>query len=284
MSLLGISAGGPLAIRYVAKHARRVSRLVLYGTTAHGEAITRDEVKQSMLSLVRAHWGMGSKALADLFVPDVSDDPEVIERMAKRQREGATAEVAARLLEWQYTLDERDLLPAMTTATLVVHRRQERAIPSRLGRELASMIPGARLVLLEGRNHVPVNAEEIEEMVAPIEQFLTEGEQAETAEVVASATEAAVQTILFTDLESSTALTQRLGDEGAQALLRSHNDAVRAALKAHDGREVKHTGGWDHGQLPLGGERGAGGAGDATRPRGRRGASAHRAERRRAHR
>jgi len=50
------------------------------------------------------------------------------------------------------------------------------------------------------------------------------------------------QTILFTDLEASTALTQRLGDEGAQDLLREHNRAVRKALDGHGGREVKHTG------------------------------------------
>ena len=74
-----------------------------------------------------------------------------------------------------------------------------------------------------------VNAEEIEEMVAPIEQFLTEGEQAETAEVVASATEAAGQTILFTALESSTALTQPLCDERPPALPPGHNAAVPPA-------------------------------------------------------
>jgi adenylate cyclase len=50
------------------------------------------------------------------------------------------------------------------------------------------------------------------------------------------------RTLLFTDLESSTALTQSLGDAKAQEVLRGHNDAVRAALEAHDGEEVKHTG------------------------------------------
>jgi adenylate cyclase len=48
--------------------------------------------------------------------------------------------------------------------------------------------------------------------------------------------------VLFTDLESSTAVTQRLGDERAQELLRSHNRAVREALSSNSGREVKHTG------------------------------------------
>ena len=47
---------------------------------------------------------------------------------------------------------------------------------------------------------------------------------------------------LFTDLESSTALTQALGDEAAQELLGQHNEIVRAAVTSRGGREVKHTG------------------------------------------
>jgi class 3 adenylate cyclase len=145
-------------------------------------------------------------------------------------------------MEWQYTLDERELLPHLKLPTLVIHRRGERATPSRLGRELASMIPGARLILLEGRNHVPVNAQEVEEMVAPMEAFLAEGEEPERATGVAASATGAPLTILFTDIEGSTAATQRLGDAGAQELLHTHNASVREALAEHGGSEVKHTG------------------------------------------
>ena len=51
-----------------------------------------------------------------------------------------------------------------------------------------------------------------------------------------------IRIILFTDLESSTALTQAGSDAEAQEVLHGHNDAVRAALEAHGGEEVKHTG------------------------------------------
>lgn len=50
------------------------------------------------------------------------------------------------------------------------------------------------------------------------------------------------RTILFTDLEGSTALTNELGDLKAMELLRTHNTIVREKLKGHGGREVKHTG------------------------------------------
>jgi class 3 adenylate cyclase len=54
--------------------------------------------------------------------------------------------------------------------------------------------------------------------------------------------EAGLRTILFTDLASSTALTQRLGDTTAQELVRAHDSIVREALAGHRGTEVKHTG------------------------------------------
>lgn len=54
--------------------------------------------------------------------------------------------------------------------------------------------------------------------------------------------DSAFRTILFTDIEGSTRLTQKLGDDAAMAFVRSHNDIVRAALRGHDGSEVKHTG------------------------------------------
>lgn len=48
--------------------------------------------------------------------------------------------------------------------------------------------------------------------------------------------------MMFTDIQGSTELTQRLGDEKAQELVRSHNSIVRAALREHRGIEHKHTG------------------------------------------
>ena len=52
----------------------------------------------------------------------------------------------------------------------------------------------------------------------------------------------AFRAILFTDLEGSTAITSKLGDDEAVEQLRTHNAIVREQLKRHNGREVKHTG------------------------------------------
>lgn len=152
-ALLGISWGGPIAVAYTARHPRRVSHLILYGTFARGAAITTDEVKASLISLVRAHWGFGSKALADIFMPGA--DAAGSELFARYQRECATPEIAAKILDLVYKTDVVHLLPSLRVPTLVLHRQRERAMPFRVGRELASLIPNAHFVPLEGRDHLP---------------------------------------------------------------------------------------------------------------------------------
>jgi adenylate cyclase len=49
-------------------------------------------------------------------------------------------------------------------------------------------------------------------------------------------------TVMFTDIVGSTAMTQTLGDAGAQKVVRVHNRIVRDALSKCKGREIKHTG------------------------------------------
>ena len=49
-------------------------------------------------------------------------------------------------------------------------------------------------------------------------------------------------TIMFTDVEGSSDLVRELGDEGARAILRSHDDVVREAIQTHEGTEVERAG------------------------------------------
>ncbi len=153
--VLAYSHGGPIAIAYAAAHPDRVERMVLYGAYAHGEAITAPAVRASLVGLVRAHWGVGSQALATLFIPGHADDPDALEQLHRFQRAAASPERAGALLESVFEADVRAQVGAVRAKTLVVHRRHDHAIPARLGRELAASIPGAELVLLEGDVHLP---------------------------------------------------------------------------------------------------------------------------------
>jgi pimeloyl-ACP methyl ester carboxylesterase/DNA-binding CsgD family transcriptional regulator len=151
--LLGGSSGGATAAAVAARHPERVEALALYGTFEHGGAVTSSAFARSLVSLVRAHWGAGSRLLADVFVP--GGDREEARRFARFQREAASAEVAAALLDFVYRLDVRALLPRIAVPTLVVHRRNDRAIPYECGRAVAASIRSARLVPLGGREHFP---------------------------------------------------------------------------------------------------------------------------------
>ena len=153
MTLLGASGGGAAAIAFAARQPERVEQLLLYGTFADGSEIATNEVRQAILGAVRAHWGLGSRMLADIFLGDA--DSEAQERFARFQREAATGETAAALLERIYRLDVRGELERLRVPTQVVHRRDDRAIPYRLGRELAAALPDATFVPLAGCAHFP---------------------------------------------------------------------------------------------------------------------------------
>jgi pimeloyl-ACP methyl ester carboxylesterase len=61
-----------VAAAFAAAHPSRVSHLVLYGAFAHGEEIAPASARQAMLDAVAGHWGLGSRLLADVFVPGAS--------------------------------------------------------------------------------------------------------------------------------------------------------------------------------------------------------------------
>lgn len=153
VNLLGASGGGAAAIAFAARHPERVERLLLYGTFADGSEITTKAVQDALVGSVRAHWGLGSRVLADVFLGEAGSAAQ--ERFARFQREAATAPTAAALLELIYRLDVRAELERVRAPALVVHRRDDRAIPSRLGRELAAALPDAAFVPLLGSAHFP---------------------------------------------------------------------------------------------------------------------------------
>jgi DNA-binding CsgD family transcriptional regulator len=53
----------------------------------------------------------------------------------------------------------RSLLSAVQVPTIVIHARGDARIPIEQGRLLATEIPGARFVTLEGRNHILIEEE-----------------------------------------------------------------------------------------------------------------------------
>jgi pimeloyl-ACP methyl ester carboxylesterase/DNA-binding CsgD family transcriptional regulator len=152
-SLLGFSYGGCIALAMAARRPELVRRMVLVGAYADGSAITSPALAQALVATVRAHWGVGSRALADVWVPGTNEATRAA--FATLQRASASAEEAAHALEDVYRTDVRRDAALVRAPTLVLHRRGDRAIRAELGRDLAALVPGARLTLLPGDLHPP---------------------------------------------------------------------------------------------------------------------------------
>ncbi|HEU4758812.1 MAG TPA: adenylate/guanylate cyclase domain-containing protein [Dehalococcoidia bacterium] len=232
-ALLGAVNSGPTAVAYAARHPQRVSHLILWCTLAR--FLDLPPAVQALAELVDKDWVLYTEALAHHALG--WSEADMARRFAAFVRECATPQTVQVVAEALRETDVTDLLPRVSSPTLVLHRRQ---IPFPLvdsARGLASGIPNARLVLLEGTNAMLwVDAEPV---LAAIDEFLGEAEDAAPAEPAALG---GFRTVLFTDVEGSTPLTQRLGDARARDVLREHERVTRECLREHGGSEVKTMG------------------------------------------
>lgn len=164
-TLLGISQGGAAAIQYAVTHPEDVSHLILYGVYAQGKAVRGDpEGEQrfrAIIALTRLGWGQDNPVYRQLFtsrfIPGASE--EQIRWFNELCRRTTRPEIAARIMESRMDIDVVDLLPRVTVPTLVLHARDEEAVPLSQGRLIASSIPGAKFVELESRNHILLEGE-----------------------------------------------------------------------------------------------------------------------------
>ena len=150
--LFGASQAGQLAATIAARYPDRVEAMVVYGMCANGADLAPAEVRESVVALVRAHWGLGLKALAGAFVTNLT--AQDMAAFTQFQRSTASAAVAARMLEVYYGTDIRALLPAVRARTAVLHREADQGTRFELGREVAALIPGATLIPLPGSSHL----------------------------------------------------------------------------------------------------------------------------------
>ncbi|MGQ0578287.1 MAG: alpha/beta fold hydrolase [Betaproteobacteria bacterium] len=165
-ALLGISQGCALAIAYAARHAERVSHLILYGGFALGRnrrvqsAAEKDEYA-AMLTLMRLGWGKENPAFRQLFTSQFMPGAtkEQADWFNELQRISVSPEVAVRFLEAVGETDVTALLAQVRVPTLVMHARDDARVPFEAGRRMAAGIPGAQFVTLQGRNHLFLDTE-----------------------------------------------------------------------------------------------------------------------------
>ena len=88
-----------------------------------------------------------------------------------------TASPETAVMFWRALNDTEvsDLAREITVPTLVLHCREDAIVPFEEGRRMAAMIPDARFVALEGRNHLILEHEPAcQRFLAEVEGFLTQ--------------------------------------------------------------------------------------------------------------
>ena len=235
-ALMGPLHSGPAAITYAALHPERVSHLILWCTYARGADYAAAPQVQAIRVLMEQDWDVYTETVAHVgFGWSAGEDAR---QFAGFIRGSVWRQTVQEFRDAIDGYDVTDLLSRVKSPTLVLHRREFQLPGVNVARRLTARIPEARLVLLNGASAAPF-LEDAEAVLKAMSDFL--GMEMEPARDADDRGQAPV-TILFTDIEGSTALTQRFGDARAQEVLRVHNDIAREALRTHGGSEIKHTG------------------------------------------
>jgi pimeloyl-ACP methyl ester carboxylesterase len=158
-SILGGCQGAAVGIAYAVRHPERVTRLIINGTFANGWPAPgpgAQEHLEAMLTLIRSGWGRDNPAFRQLwttlFRPDA--DSEEAFWLNELQRISSSPENAARMIAEFPNIKILDMLPKISCPTLVLHSRDDGAVPVQEGKLIAARIRGARFVELLSRSHM----------------------------------------------------------------------------------------------------------------------------------
>jgi class 3 adenylate cyclase len=237
----GLSDGGPVAMMFAATRPERTRALILCATYSFHpggwDAIDRDPAELRARYLpelgedytpsieqlarwleaaraVRSGWGSG--AASSISAPSVRS----IRQLGMLERMSASPGMARASFEAAFRTDVRPILPTLTAPTLVIHAREDPAVPVQCGRYLADHIPGARYLEVDGVDHAP---------------FLTEP-------AAPSQSHRALRTVLFTDIVASTQHAAATGDERWRAVLHRFGEITADLTNRFGGTVVKSTG------------------------------------------
>jgi pimeloyl-ACP methyl ester carboxylesterase len=171
LALLAMSGAEPIAIGLAARRPDLVAALVLWGTFASPRGVFNLAAKEGILAMARAHWGLGSRTMAEMHRP--GSPPETAEVWARYLRAQADVEVAMAYLEAIYEYDVSDSMHLVKAPVLIMHYRKDRVVPFAGALQLVAGLSDARFIPLEGNRHLP-DVGDLELAVGAIKAFLLE--------------------------------------------------------------------------------------------------------------
>jgi len=236
-AIMGISETAAMALLFAATQPDRTRAVIAYGAWTNGNTRpaypwtpTSDE--EDWLAELEHDWGRGALFI-DTIVPSLVGDKRYEAWYSKLERLAASPGGAVELARMAMQVDVADILPAVQAPTLVLHRRDDRAIPISEGRFIADHVRGARFVELPGADHWPWIGDD--RAVEEVQEFLTGiREHAEP--------DRALATVMFIDIVESTKRAADLGDRRWSDLLEAFYAIVRGELVRFRGREIDTAG------------------------------------------
>lgn len=181
--LLGISQGAAVSIAYAKKYPDKVSHLILYGGYARGRFHRNDSndnkaEAETLINTIRLGWGQENPAFRQLFttllIPEGTEEQKYW--LNELARISATPENAATMERAFYDINVVHEAKNLSVPTLILHAREDACIPFEEGRLMATLIPGARFISLESKNHILLEKESAwDRFLAEIHSFLGTG-------------------------------------------------------------------------------------------------------------
>lgn len=232
-AIIGTADGTLVAMLLAAAHPERCRSLVLFAPTAKHEqaaGLAMERIEEALQEITDAVEDSGVYILA----PSRAEDERFDRQLLRFQRNSVRQGAMAHYFRQSMLADIRDVPPKITTPTLVLNRTGNRIVSMELSREVASMIPDAKLIELPGEDHL-VFSQDVDRITDEIEEFLTGVRTGSDPDRV-------LTTLLFTDIVDSTTRAAEMGDRRWRDLLDQHHDLVRAELDRFGGREITTTG------------------------------------------
>ena len=227
-ALCGYGQGGPTACAYAAEHGSRVTHLVLVNTFAVGsdyyEQIPAMRFVTSMTNIAEEQWDLFTMTLATAAAE--FKDPDLAKETARMFRSGMSPDGMLAFMKASSHIDLRDVLPGITTPTLVVEDRSGFVLTQDIQRALASGIPGAEFSVVDS-------------YVSAVGEYLGLPNRESTATEPQLPITTGTAIIFFADIVDSAALTERLGDAAFREKARELDEALRSIIHETEGTPVE---------------------------------------------
>jgi pimeloyl-ACP methyl ester carboxylesterase/DNA-binding CsgD family transcriptional regulator len=247
-ALFGTAGGGMTAMAYAARHPERVTHLIIYGGFTRGR-IARSvkpeqlEEARTRLKVMEVGWQNENLAYrqfgASLQMQEATT--EQFRSFTDLLRLATSSANAVGLMRVFYGLDLREIAPRVRCPTLVLHAREDAVSPFEEGRSLAGLIPGARFVPLESRNHLTLESEPAwRQLVDEVNGFLPASPAKPTGAVELSLDEITAREREVLELVAQGLDNSRIGGQlgMSEKTVRNHVSTILSKLDIHSRAQV----------------------------------------------